>query len=85
MTTIHTPTLEAQIAGTLESLALTDGERAIARDLLESIAASITRHLTPTAMAALASRGVTLEHAVEFLAHRALEAVIEDGKRRAAA
>jgi MoxR-like ATPase len=75
--------MDAQIRGTLEALALTDAERAVAADLLQAIAASIERHLTPTALAALASRGVTADQAIEFLARRALEAVIEDGKRRA--
>ena len=83
MPTIQSPSVEAQVAGTLESLALNEEQKAVALDLLCSISVSIERHLTPQALHALSMRGVTRTQAIEYLAHRALEAVIEDGKRRA--
>jgi hypothetical protein len=73
--------MEAQIAGFLMSLPLSPEQKATAAHLVLQISASIDRHLTPKALVALAERGVTKDQAVEFLARRALEAVIEAGRQ----
>lgn len=80
MASIQTTPIDTQVAGTIESLCLSEKEKAVALDLLCSISVSIERHLTPRALEALASRGVSRHAAIEYLAHRALESVIEAGR-----
>lgn len=64
----------------LDSLPITDSEKDTARDLLEQIQDSIHWHLTPRAEAALLEKGITRAQAIEYLARRALQAVIAEGR-----
>lgn len=73
--------MEAQIEGVLMTLPLSPEQKAAAAHLVLQVSASIDRHLTPRALEALAKRGVTKDQAIEFLAKRALEAVIEAGRQ----
>lgn len=55
-------------------------DAAAAKELIDRIAASITKQLTPERMEKLKTLGITLEKAVETLTRKALEAVIAAGK-----
>lgn len=55
-------------------------DAAAAKELIDKIAASISKQLTPERIEKLKSLGITLEKAVEILARKALEAVIAAGK-----
>lgn len=68
----------------LENMALTDAESAVALDLLCRISVSIERHLTPAVQVRLSLAGITRKEAIEHLARRALEGIIEHGARSAA-
>lgn len=64
----------------LDSLPITEQERETARALLEQIEDSIHLHLTPRKQMALLERGITRAQAIEYLARRALQAVIAEGR-----
>lgn len=51
-----------------------------AKELIDRIAASISKQLTPERMEKLKALGISLEKAVETLTRKALEAVIAAGK-----
>ena len=55
-------------------------DSADARELIDGITSSISKHLTPERIEKLRGLGISLEKAVETLTRKALEAVIAAGR-----
>ncbi len=76
--------MEARIDRALAALFGPESAEPQAAELVSSVRRSLLKHLTPETVEKLKARGITVEEAVAFLARRALEAVIAEGRSQEA-